>query len=166
MNEEEIMSENNETPQKDTQEVPVFRLQKMFVKDLSFENPNAPGIFLKTSQSPKVNINLQCKNKKIDEENWEVSLAITATFKGEEDQTVFIIEIEHAGIFLLKNIPAEHLPTVLAVDCPTMLFPFTRQIMSQLAVDGGFMPFLMDPVNFMGLFQNAQKKGPGDQPTQ
>jgi preprotein translocase subunit SecB len=133
----------------------------MFVKDLSFENPNAPGIFLESNQNPKVDINLQVKNNKLDGDNWEVSLAITASFKGGEDKTIFIIEIEHAGVFLLKNIPAEHMAAVLAVDCPTLLFPFTRQIMSQLAVDGGFMPFLMDPVNFLGLFQNARKQQEG-----
>ena len=154
------MSENSENTQAGNQEVPVFRMQKMFIKDLSFENPNAPGIFLENSQSPKVDINLHVKNNKLDDDNWEVNLSITASFQGAEDKTIFIIEIEHAGIFLLKNIPAEHLPAVLAVDCPTLLFPFTRQIMSQLAVDGGFMPFLMDPVNFMGLFQNAQKQQP------
>jgi preprotein translocase subunit SecB len=152
------MSENSETPQAGNAATPVFRMQKMFVKDLSFENPNAPGIFLESNQSPKVDINLQVKNHKLDEDNWEVSLAITASFKGVKDKTIFIIEIEHAGVFLLKNIPAEHLAAVLAVDCPTLLFPFTRQIMSHLAVDGGFMPFLMDPVNFLGLYQNAKQK--------
>lgn len=154
------MAENSETetPQAATEEMPVFRMQKMFIKDLSFESPNAPAVFLENSQSPKVDINLHVKNNKIDDNNWEVSLSITASFTGVEDKTIFILEIEHAGVFLLKNIPAEHLPAVLAVDCPTMLFPFTRQIMSQLAVDGGFMPFLMDPVNFMGLYQNAQKQ--------
>ena len=160
------MSENSENPQAGNEEAPVFRMQKMFVKDLSFENPNAPGIFLESSQGPKVDINLQVKNNKLGDDNWEISLSITASFKGEEDKTIFIIEIEHAGIFLLKNIPAEHLPAVLAVDCPTLLFPFTRQIMSQLAVDGGFVPFLMDPVNFMGLFQNAQKQQPQGEKTQ
>lgn len=152
------MTENSESPQTGSSEAPVFRLQKMFIKDLSFENPNAPGIFLENSQSPQVDINLQVKNGKLDDDNWEVSLAVTASFKGAGEKTIFILEIEHAGVFLLKNIPAEHLPAVLAVDCPTLLFPFTRQIMSQLAVDGGFIPFLMDPVNFMGLYQNAQKQ--------
>ena len=95
------MSENNEAPQEGTEQAPVFRMQKMFIKDLSFENPNAPAIFLENSQSPKVDINLHVKNHKLDDSNWEVSLAITASFKGEEDKTIFIIEIEHAGIFLL-----------------------------------------------------------------
>ena len=139
--------------------LPAFRMQKMFIKDLSFENPNAPSVFLDQDNNPRVDINLHVKNQKLDDSNWEVSLSITASFKGKEDKTIFIIEIEHAGIFLVKNIPEEHMPAILAVECPTLLFPFTRQIMSQMAVDGGFMPFLMEPVNFMALFQNAQQKG-------
>ncbi|MFO7605217.1 MAG: protein-export chaperone SecB [Desulfurivibrionaceae bacterium] len=153
-----MADENKENNQTQNPEVPVFKLQKMFIKDLSFESPNAPQIFMESGQNPKVDINLHVKNNKLDEANWEVALLVTASFKAPEDKTIFIIEVEHAGIFLLKNIPEEHMPSVLAVDCPTLLFPFTRQIMSQLAVDGGFMPFLMDPVNFMGLYQNARKQ--------
>jgi preprotein translocase subunit SecB len=153
-----IMSEEKKSEQQDDS-APMFRMQKMFIKDLSFENPNAPGIFLEQNNNPRVDINLHVKNQKLDDSNWEVSLSITASFKGVEDKTIFIIEIEHAGIFMIKNIPEEHMPAMLAVECPTFIFPFTRQIMSQLAVDGGFMPFLMEPVNFMALFQNAQKKG-------
>ena len=134
-------------------------MQKMFIKDLSFENPNAPGIFLEQNNNPRVDINLHVKNNKLDDSNWEVSLSITASFKGKEEKVIFLIEIEHAGIFMVRNIPEEHMAAILAVECPTLLFPFTRQIMSQLAVDGGFMPFLMEPVNFMALFQNAQKQG-------
>lgn len=160
------MSENDGNNNVAGGTAPVFRLQKMFVKDLSFESPNAPAIFLKSSGNPKVDINLRVHNAKLEEETWEVTLSVTATFKGEDDSTIFILEIEHAGIFLLKNIPAEHLAAVLAVDCPTTLFPFTRQIMSQLAVDGGFMPFLMDPVNFLGLFQNAKRQPSPDEKNQ
>ncbi len=78
--------------------------------------------------------------------------------KNADDQMMFIIEIEHAGIFMMKNIPAEHIQRVLAIDCPLMLFPFTRQIMSQATVDGGFMPFLMEPINFIALYENAQQQ--------
>lgn len=141
-------------------ELPVFRMQKMYIKDLSLENPNAPEIFLEQQQDPKVELNLGLKNKKMENDHWEVSLSVTATVKNSkgEGKTLFIIELEHAGVFVIKNIPEQHIPTVLAVDCPTLLFPFTRQIVSQITVDGGFMPFLMEPVNFMALHQNAQKK--------
>jgi len=150
------MSEENN--QQASSEAPIFRLQKLYVKDLSFENPNAPAIFLE-KQEPKVEVNLGLKNKKLENDHWEVTLSITATVtNGNGGNTLFIAEVEHCGVFVLKNIPEEHMAMVLAVDSPTMMLPFTRQIISQVAVDGGFIPFLIEPVNFMALFQNAKKK--------
>jgi len=148
------------TEQNAKQDTPVFRMQKMFIKDLSFENPNAPQVFLARNQEPKVDFNLQVNSKKIDEDHWEVSLAITSKMmdKNNDDQMMFVVEVEHAGIFMMKNIPAEHVQRVLAIDCPLMLFPFTRQIISQASVDGGFMPFLMEPINFIALYENAQQQ--------
>lgn len=139
---------------------PEFRMQKMYIKDLSFENPNAPGVFTRQqSGDPAVDVNLQLNNKKIDDDHYEVSLQVTAKVSSKEDKMVlFILEIEHAAVFMLKNIPKEHMAMLLGIDCPTLLFPFTRQIVSQVSIDGGFVPFLMEPVNFMALFQNAQKK--------
>ncbi len=141
-------------------EKPQFRMQKMYIKDLSFENPNAPQVFTdRQKMDPSVEVNLQLNNKQIDADHWEVSLHITSKVSSKEDSKVlFILEVEHAAAFLLKNIPTEHMPMLLGVDCPTLLFPFTRQIVSQVSIDGGFVPFLMEPVNFMALFQNAQKK--------
>lgn len=139
---------------------PEFRMQKMYIKDLSFENPNAPEVYIVQQKSePKVELNLNLNHKKVDDDHYELSLQIFAKVAAPEaDKTLFILEIEHAAIFLLKNIPEEHLEMVLGVDCPTLLFPFTRQIVSQVTVDGGFSPFLMEPVNFMALFQNAKAK--------
>lgn len=138
---------------------PVFRLQKMYVKDFSFENPNAPGVFMIQQSTPKVEVNLALKNQKLEGDHWEVILSITAKIsQGEENKTLFVVEIEHAGIFLLQNIPQEHIEMVLAVDCPALMFPFTRQILCQISVDGGYIPFLMEPVNFMALYQNQKKK--------
>ena len=150
-----MAEKKKEVPQK-----PIFRMQKMYTKDLSFENPNAPMIYLaQQKQEPAVEVNLQLNNKKIDDDHWEVVLQITSKISNKDDDKVmFILEVEHAAVFLLKNIPEEHMPMVLAVDCPTLLFPFTRQIVAQVSTDGGFAPFLMEPVNFMALFQNAQKK--------
>ena len=140
-------------------DIPIFRMQKMYIKDFSFESPNAPKVFLAKNQDPKVDFNLQLKNSKLDEDHSEVSIAITAKVldKNNEDSVMFIIEIEHAAVFFMKNIPQEHHDRVLAVDCPLMLFPFTRQIVCQSAVDGGFMPFLMEPINFIALYDNAQR---------
>ena len=157
------MAEESANQAAENAEAPVFRMQKMYIKDLSFENPNSPDVFL-GKQEPKVEVNLGLKNKKMENDHWEIVLSVTATVKnsGDDDKTLFIIELEHGAVFVIKNIPEEHLPAVLAVDCPTLLFPFTRQIVSQVSVDGGFIPFLMEPVNFMALFQNAQKKKDAD----
>ena len=139
---------------------PEFRMQKMYIKDLSFENPNAPDIYVAQAEKPpEVDVNLQLNHKQVNEDHYEVCLEITAKIINKElDKTLFILELEHAGVFFLKNIPEEHLNMVLAVDCPTLLFPFTRQIASQVSVDGGFVPFLMEPINFMGLYQNSLKQ--------
>ena len=117
--------------------MPVFRMQKMYIKDLSFENPNAPGVFLKRNQEPNVDFNLKLGNQKMDDDHWEVSITITAKIidKQDNDTVMFMIEIEHAAVFLMKNIPDEHLARVLAVDCPLMLFPFTRQVASMVSVE-------------------------------
>ncbi len=139
---------------------PVFRMQKMYIKDFSFENPNAPEVYRLQNSEPKVDVNLKLHHKKLGDDHFEVSLQITAKIvdKGNGDKTMFIMEIDHAAVYLLKNIPEEHLEMVLSVDCPTLLFPFTRQIVSQMSVDGGFIPFLMEPINFMGLYQNSKQQ--------
>ena len=149
------MTEENQTNE---QEMPVFRLQKMYIKDLSFESPNAPQIFLAQGQEPKVEFNLRLGNNKIDDEHYEVTISITAKILDQkaDNQVMFVLELEHAAVFLLKNIPEEHIQRVLAVDCPLMLFPFTRQVASQMSVDGGFMPFLMEPINFIALYEKSQ----------
>ena len=155
------MTDQNSDPQANAQtEAPIFRLQKMYVKDLSFENPNAPEVFTVKQSEPKVEINLGLKNRKIEGDSiYEVTVSITAKVtQGEEAKTMFIIEVEHGAVFTIKNIPEEHVPIVLAVDCPAMMFPYTRQIISQLTVDGGFVPFLMEPVNFLALYQNQQRQ--------
>ena len=150
----------SEPTENQAEQQPVFRMQKMYIKDLSFESPNAPKVFLAQKQDPKVDFDLKLKNELITEGHYEVSLSITAKVldKANEDAVMFIVEIEHAAVFLLRNIPEEHMNRVLAVDCPLMLFPFTRQVVSQLSLDGGFMPFLMEPINFVALYDNLQKQ--------
>jgi preprotein translocase subunit SecB len=151
------MSDQSETAGTGT--MPVFRLEKLYLKDLSFENPNAPESFFIQDAEPNAEMKLKLSNKKVDENHWEVCLEIEATVKdAKSDKIMFLIEIEHAGAFFMQNIPEEHINQVLNVDCPTILFPFTRQIASQASVDGGFMPFLMEPVNFMGMYQNKMQQ--------
>jgi len=156
------MNEQNETPagaEAGAGVAPAFRLEKLYLKDLSFESPNAPETFFLPNAEPNVEMKLKLTNNKVDEKHWEVCLEIAATIKDtKSDKIMFIIEIEHAGAFFMQNIPEDHIQQVLYVDCPTILFPYTRQIASQASVDGGFMPFLMEPVNFMGMYQNKMQQ--------
>jgi preprotein translocase subunit SecB len=137
-------------------EAAILSLQKVYVKDISFENPNAPEVFSEASGQPRVEMNLALNSRPLNDEQWEVSLKVNVvTREAEGEKVMFEIEVEQAGIFFIKNIPEEHMTQVLGVNCPSIVFPYTRQIMSQLTVDGGFMPFLMEPVNFQALLDQS-----------
>ncbi len=132
----------------------VFRLQRIYIKDISFENPNAPEIYKDANKQPKVDMRMDMNHRKIDEHHWEVSLKIGATTRVEAtNQLLFEIEVEQAGVFALQHIPLEHVPVILEVECPSIIFPYIRQTISQLSVDGGYVPFILDPVNFRALFE-------------
>jgi len=138
---------------------PIFRLQRVYVKDLSFENPNSPEVFERAGKQPKIEMSLSMAHRKVNDGHWEVSLKVGATTRdADEGKLLFEIEVEHAGVFFMQNIPEEHLQMVLAVECPTIIFPYTRQIVSQATVDGGFMPFMLEPVNFRGLYESKLRQ--------
>jgi len=138
---------------------PTFSIQKLYVKDISFENPNAPEMFATPTEQPQIEMNLGLVHRQIDENHWEVSLKVSAQARDtESDKLLFEIEVEHAGLFYLNNIPEEHLAMLLGIDCPTVIFPYVRQIVSQLTVDGGYMPLLLEPVNFASAFENNNKQ--------
>jgi len=135
---------------------PIFQVQKLYVKDLSFEGPNSPQIFSEKT-APNAKVEMSVGNTRLNEDQWEVAISATVSVTS-GDKVIFIIEIEHAGIFLIKNIPEEILPRLIAVDCPTVIFPFTRQIIAQTALDGGFMPIMLDPMNFMAMHEKRTKE--------
>ncbi len=136
---------------------PIFSLQKLYIKDCSFENPNAPTVFTTPSEQPHIELNLSLNHQQLDTEHWEVTLHISVITRDQESQQLlFEIELEHAGLFYMSHIDEAHLPLLLGVECPTILFPYTRQLISQLTVDGGFMPLLLEPINFRAAFEESQ----------
>jgi preprotein translocase subunit SecB len=139
----------------------LFNVEKIYTKDVSFENPNSPQVFLAANTDPKVELKLNIGNRQIDDDHWEVSLKVSIlTRSSKDDRVMFEIEVEQAAVFLLKNIPVEHLPVLLGVDCPSIIFPYTRQIVSQLTSDGGFSPLLLAPFNFTALYQESSAQQP------
>jgi len=137
-----------------------FALQRVYLKDLSFESPATPGIF-RQEYKPQVNVDLRTRSSKIQEDNYEIVLTITVTAKMEE-QTVFLIEVQQAGIFLVSGIEGEELRQVLAIFCPNMLFPYARETIDNIATRGTFPALMLAQVNFEGLYaqavQQAQQK--------
>ncbi|MBT4519549.1 MAG: protein-export chaperone SecB [Halieaceae bacterium] len=139
-----------------------FAIQRIYTKDLSFESPASPNIFKKQWQ-PKVNVDLNTKSDKIDDEgNYEVVLTITITAKV-DDETAFLVEVQQAGIFFISGIEGEDLRRVLATAAPNILFPYARENIDAFCVKGGFPPVMLAPVNFDALFAQAVTQGQDSQ---
>lgn len=133
-----------------------FLLQRVYLKDLSFESPAAPGVFRKEYQ-PAVNVDLRTRSTAIETDNYEVNLTITVTAKMDEE-TVFLVEVQQAGIFLIRGLEGEELRRVLAIFCPNMLFPYAREIIDNTVVKGTFPALMLAQVNFEGLYLQAIQK--------
>ena len=140
-------------------EQPVFGIEKLYVKDLSVEVPNAPEIFLER-EAPQVEIQLNTGGRSVGESVYEVVLTVTVTAKMAE-KTVFLVEVGQAGIFRIQNVPEEQLEPLIAVACPNILFPYARESVSDLIVRAGFQPVLLNPINFEALFAQQKQQQSG-----
>ena len=134
-----------------------IKILSQYIKDLSFEVPSAPGIFLQDNQKPDINLSIDIDAKKITEEMvYEVTLKISAEAKSGE-QNVFICEASYSGIFLLTDISTDEIEQILLIYCPNILFPFIRRIITNIVIDGGFPPLMIEPINFAELYQKRQE---------
>ncbi len=133
-----------------------FNVQKVFLKDVSFESPGAPGIFAERGE-PELKMNLQQRVQAVSEGQYEVVLTVTVTCKL-GDKTAYLAEVQQAGIFGLENFEQEQLQATLGAYCPTILFPYARQQISELVSHGGFQPLLLQPVNFDQLYADQVRK--------
>ena len=138
------------------QDQPVFSIEKVYVKDLSLEVPNAPQVFLEREQ-PTVDIQLHHNSTRVEEGIYQTVLTVTVTAKA-RDKTMFLVEAAQAGIFVARNIPPQELEPVLAIACPNILFPYVREVISEAVVRAGFPPVILSPVNFEAIYQ-AQRGG-------
>ena len=144
----------------DAQNQPVFSIEKLYVKDLSLEIPNAPQAFLER-EAPQVDIQLHHESTKVDDGVYMTTLTVTVTAKAGE-KTLFLVEVGQAGIFVIRNIPDADMEPVLGIACPNILYPYVREVVSDMVVRAGFPPVVLTPVNFEALFQ-AQKQAQAEQ---
>ena len=149
----------------DQAQAPVFAIQRVYLKDLSLEIPNAPRIFLETQQ-PSVEIQMDVGSEQLVEGVYESTVTVTVTTKV-GDKTAFLVEAKQGGIFEMRNIPAEPMQLLLNVICPNIVYPYLRSNVADMVQRTGFPPIHLAEINFEALYQqrlaqqNAENQGPG-----
>lgn len=135
---------------------PVFNIQRMYLKDLSLEQPNSPQILLEQAQ-PEVDINLGLQAEGVADGVYEVCVTATVTTKV-KDKTLFLVEAKQAGIFEIRNLPEDQLQAIIGIACPGMVYPYLRAIVSDVCTRAGFPPVLLSEVNFQAMFEAQQQQ--------
>ncbi len=136
---------------------PSMNLIGQYIRDLSFENPGAPGSMLGSGTNPAFNVNISVGVKKQNEDTYAVELTLNA--KANRDEALlFNVELVYGGVFRIRNIPDNQLSAILMIECPRLIFPFARQVLANVTQQGGFPPLMMEPVDFTAIYrQNLQK---------
>ena len=135
---------------------PNFTVEKIYVKDVSFEVPGAPAIYSENI-APELNLNLNQRVQRLAENAFEVILGVTLTCKA-GDKTAYVAEVQQAGVFGLAGFDAQTIDALLGTQCPSILFPYVRQLLSDLIQAGGFPPFFLQPINFDALYAEAMSR--------
>ncbi len=135
---------------------PIFNIQRMYLKDLSLEQPHSPAILLE-QQPPQVDVNLGISAETVAEGVFEVCVTATVTTKVQE-RTLFLIEAKQAGIFEIRNLPNDQMQSILGIACPGMVYPYLRAIVSDVCTRAGFPPVLLSEVNFQAMFEARQQQ--------
>ena len=145
--------------QQDTNEKPAnrqFTLQRIYLKDASFESPGSPNSF-RVGWKPKINLELNTKHNSMEERDlWEVVLGLTVTAKTENDEVMYLAEVQQSGIFQVSGLDEESLAHTLGSFCPSVLFPYAREAIDSLVVKGSFPPLMLSPVNFDAIFEQSR----------
>ena len=138
----------------DDNQNPVFQIQRMYLKDLSLEQPNSPQILLEQAQ-PQVDISLSMGAENVTDGIYEVTVTATVTTKV-NDKVLFLVEAKQAGIFEIRNIPQDQVQPIIGIACPGIVYPYLRAIVSDVCTRAGFPPVLLTEVNFQAMFEAQQ----------
>ena len=137
-----------------TEKQPEFSINRIYIKDLSFEAPNTPNVF-KEEWQPQVDLNLDTTHQHIEGDLHEVTLKVTVSSKI-KDKTIFVVEVEQAGIFIMANFEDQQKEELIGSFCPNVLFPYARETVSDLITRGGFPPLYLAPVNFDAIYRQRK----------
>ena len=141
----------------DQQPLPVFNIEKIYVKDLSVEVPNAPAIFLERDQ-PQIDLHINTQSEPVDQANGIYQTILTLTINAKiKDKAAFLVELQQAGIFRIQNIPQEAMEPALGIGCPNIIFPYAREAVSDAVLKAGFPPLMLQPVNFEMMYMQQQQ---------
>ena len=143
---------------------PTFSIEKIYIKDLSVEVPNAPEVFSER-EAPTVNLDINSETREVQDGVFEVVLKVTITAKI-NDKALFLVEAAQAGLFQIRNVPQEDMGPLLGIACPNTLFPYVRETISMVTTRAGFPPVVLAPMTFDGLYQQqlAQQAAAGAKP--
>ncbi|MDA8887591.1 protein-export chaperone SecB [Hellea sp.] len=146
----------------ETQKAPMLSVLAQYTKDQSFENPNAPDSLRSGLSAPEIQINIEIGRQMLEGDNVEVTLMLKAEAK-RGDTIAFIAELEYAGLFAFAGVSAEEIQPLIMIECPRLLFPFSRQIMAEMTQNGGFPPIMLEPPDFAGMFRDEMMRRAADQ---
>jgi len=151
-------------PSSEQQDQPSFQIEKVYVKDLSLEIPHAPQVFVQQLQ-PQLEVQIHTNAAQFAEGYYECTVTATVTAKA-GDRTLFLAEAAQAGIFSVRNVPAQEIDPLLGIGCPTMLFPYLRESISDRVTRGAFPPVLLNPVSFEALYMQRVQQGGAQRPAE
>ena len=160
--EEDIKPETKEEVS-ETQNAPMLSVLAQYTKDQSFENPNAPDSLRSGLSAPEIQINIEIGRQMLEGDNIEVTLMLKAEAK-RDDKIAFIAELEYAGLFAFAGVSAEEIQPLIMIECPRLLFPFSRQIMAEMTQNGGFPPIMLEPPDFAGMFRDEMMRRAAEKP--
>lgn len=146
-----MADETNNAPQAE----PRFGVQRIYIKDSSFEAPDTPECF-RRAYTPKVNFSVNTRSRKIEGDSYEVVLRLTADVK-QDEKTVFLVEVQQAGIFEVGGLEGDRLEQVLTITCPGILFPYGREAIDALTIKGSFPALMLAPINFEAVYMQAKR---------
>jgi preprotein translocase subunit SecB len=149
-------------PQTAQADAPGIRILAQFIRDLSFENPRAPETLRGGAVQPQIDLGVEMNARGREDGFYEVDIKLSATAK-RDDGPVFVVELLYGGVFQIAGVPADDMEPVLLIECPRYLFPFARRIIAEVTSEGGFPPFLLDPIDFAGVYaaRKAQETAVG-----